>query len=289
MSERWSFGPYVFAKLDLKAMYGLPGLGFYRLIVQVDITTHGKEPGQEVTVTNIGGELYVTGKGKTEHFLGYVRRQGVDYPIATIKGTADRQLQLEVDLNPRQVQAIEDIRLGGDLRFKLSLYGIASRGGQGGPSNVSATFHYRANQSTWLEVLEQMQYRRTMLLEIPILDDHISPHFPEATKHLQTAQKHLLTGHFRDSVGSCRDVLESLEKALGDKQEIDSSGFGKQREKTKEERLRLVRKALKVFTHPARHADDVAAQMEWGPIDARVVIIMTASVLQMAIEEKGHT
>jgi len=57
-----------------------------------------------------------------------------------------------------------------------------------------------------------------MLLEIPILDEKVSPRFPEAAEHLRTAQTHLLRGNFRDSVGACRDVMESLSKALSDDQ-----------------------------------------------------------------------
>ncbi len=38
MSDSWTIGPYIFAELELKAIHGSPGLGFYRLIIRVGYT-----------------------------------------------------------------------------------------------------------------------------------------------------------------------------------------------------------------------------------------------------------
>ncbi len=284
MSDSWTIGSYIFADLDLKSIHGSPGLGFYRLIIRVGYTMHNKSPEQEVTVTNIGGAMEVRGKDTSARFLGYLRREAPESPLVTYDHTNKGDFQFEIELDARRIEAIEHIRLGGDLNFTLNIYGIARSASDGSLLTVTASLQYRANQSTWIEVLDQMGYRRTMLLEIPILDEKVSPRFPEAAEHLRTAQTHLLRGNFRDSVGACRDVMESLFKALSDNNYQPE--FKDMRSMGKEERLRLVRRAVTVLTHPERHADEVSASIEWGPMDARAVIVMAATLLQLAAAEK---
>jgi hypothetical protein len=222
--------------------------------------------------------------------LGYLRRQGTEFPLTTYQHTSTRNITLEIELDARRIEAIERVRIGGDLFFRVNLCGVAHGGREKSSQPVHATLQYRANQSTWAEVLEQMDYRQTMLLEIPVPRDDTGPQLPEAAKHLQTAQTHMLRGHFRDAVGACRDVMESLSAALNDEgdqlPEVIKSWFEGTRSMGKEERLRIVRRAIKILTHPARHADEVSTSIEWGPTDARAAIIMAAALLHLTGEKR---
>ncbi|MEW6683522.1 MAG: hypothetical protein AB1451_11470 [Nitrospirota bacterium] len=290
MSASWALNSTIFADLDLKGLVGGQGLGFHRLIAQVDVTTHSKQPGEDVAVTNIGGELRVRGRSEPEHVVGYMRRQGQEVPLATGQYTYKTNVPLEIELDARRVDAIERVRLGGDLFFSLSLFGVAHGGRDRITQPVPVTLQYRANQGTWIEILGQMGYRKTILLEIPVLEDDVNPQFPQAAEYLQTAQTHMLRGHFRDAVGACRDVMESLSTVLNDDgvqpPEAIKSWFEGTRAMGKEERLRIVRRALKILTHPARHADEVSTAIEWGPADARGAIVMAAALLNVAGERK---
>ncbi len=288
MSQNWMFGSTYFADVDLKRLWGSLGLGFYRLMAEIGITMHNRNPEEKVTVTNIGGELWVHGKDNKEHYLGYLRRQGVDLPLETYPHINTTSISLEAELSPQRISAIEEVRLGEDLSFRLDIFGIANGDREKDSQPVRATLQYRANQSTWIEILEQMGYKRTMLLEVPIAEDEVSPLFAEARNHLQMAQTHLLRGHYRDAVGACRDVMEALSIALNDERdqlpETIKSWFEDSRSMGKEERIRLMRRAFKVLTNAARHADEIATSIEWGPVDARVSIIIAAALLQMAAE-----
>lgn len=219
MSVSWDLSSTTFAELDWKLLQGQPGLGFYRLMVHVDVITHGKQAGEEVTVTNIGGDLHVRGKANQEYFLGCLRRQGLELPLTTYPHIQKSNLTLEIELDGNRIEAIERGRLGEDLLFRMNLCGVARGSHEKSTQSVFATLHYRANQSTWTGILEQMGYRRTILLEIPVPRDEISPRLSEAATHLQTAQIHMLRGHFRDAVGACRDVMESLSAALNDERD----------------------------------------------------------------------
>ena len=288
MSISWNFGSTAFAELDWKVFQGQPGLGFYRFMAQVGVTTHGKQADEEVAVTRISGDLRVLGKDGQEYPLGRLRQQGPETTLTTYLHTATANITLEAEWGARRIEAIERIRLGGDLCFRLALYGVARSGREKSPQSVYASLEYRANQSTWIEVLKQIGYQKMMLLEIPVPGDDMGLQFPEVTKHIQTAQTHMLRGHFRDAVGSCRDVMESLSAVLNDERdqlpEAIKSWFNCTRSMSKEERLRLVRRAFKILTHPARHADEVSTSIEWGPMDARVAVIMAAALLQIAVE-----
>lgn len=290
MSNSWTLGALIFAELELKAIQGSPGLGFYRLMADVNYTTHGKKAEEEVTVSNIGGTLCVRGRDTQDRFLGHVWLENPESALVTYEHMYERNLQFEIELDAMRLAAIEDIRLGGDLNFTLHICGIARNASDGRLHTMTAPLQYLANQSTWIKVLDEMGYRQTMLLEIPILDAKVSPRFPEAAEHLRTAQTHFLRGHFRDSVGACRDVMESLSKALSDDKyqpdEAVKSYFKSTRSMGKKERVRLIRRAVTVLTHPARHADKDSSSIDWSPMDARAVIVMTVTLLQLAAGEK---
>jgi len=128
MKDSWKIDSTSFTDLEVTELRGDQGLGFYRLIVHVEITTHPRASGKEITVTNIRGESLVRGKVGNEHFLGPFRRNGTDLPIVTYQHMGTNAFELEIDLEPRRIEAIENIRLGEDLVFKLCLYGIANTG-----------------------------------------------------------------------------------------------------------------------------------------------------------------
>jgi hypothetical protein len=284
-------GGTIFAELDLTTLQGGQGLGFYRLIAQVDITTHSKQVGEEVVITNIHGELWVRGKEGPEYFLGNIGRQGANLPLTTYQHTNKEYLPLEIELDSRRIDSLERIRCGGDLFFRLNLYGVGTAGRQNRPQPANTILQYRANQSTWIEILEQMNYRKVILLEIPMPEKEDLAQFQQAADSLRTAQTHMLRGHFKDAVGTCRDVLELVSSALNDEKEQApesiKSLFEGTREMDKEQRLRVVRRSLKILTHPARHADQVSTSVEWGPLDASSVIMMTAALLQLAAEKRS--
>lgn len=290
MSVCWSLNGTIFAEFDFAAIQGGRGLGFYRLVAQVHATSHAKQVGEEVSVANFRGELWVRGKEGGEQYLGHLWRQGAESALSAFQHTSKEVIPLEIELDARRIEAIERFRLGGELSFRLALYGIASGRRDDHQQTMQASLDYRANQGTWIEILGQMDYQKTVLLEIPVLGDEISPQFFPVSRHLQTAQLHMMRGHFRDAVGACRDVIESLASALNDdKNELPDaikSWFEDTRSMGKEERLRIVRRALKVLTHPARHADEVSTAIEWGPTDARAAIIMATALVQLAADKR---
>jgi Mg-chelatase subunit ChlD len=114
-------------------------------------------------------------------------------------------------------------------------------------------------------------------------DPQAQPELAEAVAFLAQAQRHLLLGHDRDAVGSLRDVLEQTKLAFDDDDviapDLHRVLFDNSRSMNKAERLRVLRRALMLVTHPARHRDQVSVAIDWSRIDAAQLIMMTAAFL----------
>jgi hypothetical protein len=134
-----------------------------------------------------------------------------------------------------------------------------------------------------------MGYRKTLLLEIPMPDSDAPEELRKAVEHLRQAQDLMIHGRYREAVGACRDVLDSLGAGLADEQdqppEAVRGWFEGTRGLDKAGRVRLARRALKVLTHPARHADEVSARHEWGPVDAMSIVTATAALMRLATQD----
>jgi len=271
-------GGSTFGWAAIARVNGGRGLGFFRLGVVVDIRTEpsGTSPGapEPPRLTELVGEIRISGcsVGRfTPIQPGYLPVES--YPARTNQ----RQIELTCDLDRARIQAIEAARGGGNLQLDVWL---SWRFDDGQVSSNQEGFI--VNQGVWIEVLSQMGYQQTLLIEVPLPDPAGQPELAEAVRLLGEAQGHMLRGHDREAVGELRDVLDEVTRALGDDDErIDSQLkrvlFDNSRNMTKAERLRVVRRALKLVTHPARHRDQVAVSMDWSRTDSAEMIAMVAA------------
>jgi hypothetical protein len=283
MSNDWTLNSQMFASWDADKPQGIRGLGFYQLIIPIKVATHNVPKEQTITVTNISGALHVQGIGSQSNptLLGRLVQQGTNYPITTYEHVANHQISLEIELDAKRIDAIEQIRLGENLTFLISLFATANSGGLS-QQLYSQPHQLTISQSDWIKVLESIGYRKTLLIEIPVPTGEANPALTEATKHLANAQKQMLHGHYREAVSSCRDVLESLNRSISDEGE---SAQTSKKKRDKRERFLAIRTALLELTHAAKHVDDTTSLIEWNLADARASISLTATLLQWASEE----
>jgi len=188
----------------------------------------------------------------------------------------------EVDLDSRRIEAIERLRNGNALYIIASVWGTAFSK-ENGVHEVSQDLHHNINQGTWVEILAQLGYARYMLLEIPIQDMNTHPELAEAAEHLSSAQKAMMNGNFKETLSTCRQALEEIHNAMGDKP-LKAKGWKELLDNTqvlpKEDRVRLIRRALWILTSAAHHSDDTTAKFEWTREDAKSTIIILATMLQ---------
>jgi len=234
---------------------------------------------QQAVVTELIASVTVSGSGGTG-FLDTL--QPADTPIAlgTSPHSSSHQVSIGVALDARQVESVERLRMGGDLALIVDLRGRVQV--QGESALVSDRHEHRVQQGAWVRVLEQMEYGRMILLEVPVPNVESAPLLVEPVRHLEKAQQAMLRGEWREAVGCCRDVLEALADVLLDARVQDpevNALFEGTRFMNKEARLRTLRRALLVLCHPARHADEVAKDFEWEPRDARAVVAAVAALV----------
>lgn len=273
-------GGETFGSATIARVNGTPGVGFFRLGVVIDIRTepsHSPAGGTEAPrLIELVAEVRIAGRS-----VGvFAPIQPGHLPVQSYPTrTNQRQIELTCDLDRARVEAIESARAGGNLPLDVWL---SWRFDDGHVSSNQEGFV--VNQGVWTEILSQMGYRQTLLIEIPMPDPAAQPELAAAVAQLVQAHGHMMRGHDREAVGSLRDVLEDMTRALGDDDEnIDPQLkrvlFDNSRNMTKAERLRVVRRALKLVTHPARHRDQVAVGIDWSRIDSAQMIAMVAAFL----------
>jgi hypothetical protein len=73
--------------------------------------------------------------------------------------------------------------------------------------------------------------------------------------------------------------MENILRALKDNDTID---FTNTRAMDKADRLRLLRRAFRVVTRPARHRDDVSVAIDWSRTDAACAV----SIAELATNQR---
>ncbi len=271
-----------FAQLRIKQLNGVTGVGNFRLSFGLEFQFLAAPPVQyTASHVHLSGDLYTQrGDGSGgPRYVGRLILGGAGLVVLPGRYPVTLYETLNVELDRRQLEALDEIRQGTGLLFRFDLHMLLMCT----PLVLQLPLQqldFQVNQSSWLSLLEQIGFRRVMLFELPVPDASSSPQLATAVDHLSKAQQAYGRGEYREAVGACRDVLESLSEALRDKDAVSKEDFENLRDKDKAARLRLLRRALIVLTHPARHADEVSAAIEWQRIDAFSILSMVAALVQ---------
>jgi hypothetical protein len=255
-------------------------IGFYRLEFTVELLPN-RETLNIQSISRFGGELLLR-----------LTRGGTPLPVSPLApysngptslpwvGGERLLMYLVADLDRSRLSALEEIRAGNEITLTVRL-NLELQEGDSTTWTVVLMDH-ALKRDAWLEILKNLGFADRMLLEVPSLSPPSNPRLAQVFEHLQRAQNALLEGEYREAIGRCRDVLEALSLALGDgdrtRPEVEAL-FANSRTLDKDERLQALRRALKLLTHPARHADEVAQQIEWTRADALTVVHIVAALL----------
>lgn len=274
----------IVTEIETRAINGLSGIGFYRLLFQVDINpTAWKDP--PAIFREIRGQIDLGVQGTTTRYL-----LGTAYPekalIVDTRPTAFRsQHNFYIDLDGRQIEIVEDLRKGGDLSFWLTISGIVD--GCHGPRQVTdqSVVPLHVNQKAWIDVLKQMEYGQFMLFEIPVPSLEASKELGQALTYLEKAREQFWRGHYDEAVANCRKTLEELTNGLGDQAELEKSkkSYFENREFREgmpiESRFLFLREVTRHITHPAAHAGPSTDGAAFDRKDTTFVISATAIIL----------
>ena len=272
-------GVGTFGTGSVARLAGEAALGFFRLNLYVDFVVEPTgtplERQDSSRMTELVAEARIGGRS-----IGRFVTLSPGYlPVKSYSARTNHQsIPLSCDLDRARIEAIEEVRSGGNLALDVSIQGRFDDG-----SPISGSEPFVVNQGIWINALAEMGYKKTLLIEVPLPDLHAQPEMAKAVADLEQAQRHMLLGHDRDAVGSLRDALDQLTLAFGDDDKIPADLervlFANSKSMSKADRLRVLRRALKLVTHPARHRDQVTAAIDWSRIDAAQMITMTAAFI----------
>lgn len=266
-------------RLELKSLAAVSGLGLGQLRFGLDATTkHEIADGAPLWVS---GNLSITNFGARSGYLAplHLDRQPFHLP----SGRGSNTLYLNANVSNTQLQVIEDNRIT-SVQFALDLSGHALL--EGKPEVFFDNRIIRdVNQGDWITLIEQMNYRRVMLIEIDMPDMSNAPTAALANEYFQAAQKHYLEHEWRLAVESVRQCLGALvgEDSIEEKTEAevrqtlkDLRSKARQEDVGYMERYEPIRRALKFHADLSAHPEVAETTKQ----HSYAALLMAAGLLQ---------
>ncbi|WP_405954322.1 hypothetical protein [Streptomyces phaeochromogenes] len=192
------------ARLELKAVHGSSGLGVMQLRFHFEASCRDEAAARRPMWFE--GKVSAVGLGTSSGYLG---RLAVESSPVTLHGLASTAtFVLVLDLDHKQLQIIEEHRKGG-IKFRLEVTGTAMTDGNLERIGVGS-IENEISHSNWAAILEQMQYRRLLLIELDVPDANLSAEFAEALDYFRDAEKHYTNEEWRLTVEALRQTLAAL-------------------------------------------------------------------------------
>ena len=189
------------------------------------------------------------------------------------------EVQLELPVRPEQLEAVEQLRGGADLKFQVRIGALFVRQDGTTLSRWTSPDFYTLNQSHWTQLLRDLGFASYILIEVPVPEREAAPEYAHAVAHLREAQDALFGGRYRAVVDLCGNALESLAKdALADYGQLGS--VKKDEANDKQRRMQYLRYALWHVANLGRHAGGITEQTEWERDDALAMLSFTATTLR---------
>ncbi len=265
------FGGPKIAEVKNVSVNGVSGCGVYVLYLR--LTAISANLKHEAFVSNLSCRL------ETKDPCFKISSGALDgHPIIRwCEYTDDSQIGFFFYLNASQISAIEDFRNSGDLKLSIWLSGVVDY--EGKQNDFYDKSDYVISKQEWLEVLAAMQYKDTLLFELPM---------PVATDSddenikilLERAQSHILNGHYQETIGLCRQAIELVEKVRDDKKKA-SEAAKKYKDNRQEmntlERMLFLREGLKNITQLGAHHGDEFSRKQAQSVLGMTVALLSAS------------
>jgi len=210
----------VAVRIVLRDIMLRPGLGLTRLLFTFELATKQQNV--------VGCPAWLSGSVELEtpnarrlHIASFDQQR---LPLALPPLGSDHTLQLALAISERQLQLIEDNRVGG-VTFFISIVGYVTQNGDNVAVN-QAEMRHDIGQSDWLTMLERSGYQRHMLIEPEVPDPQAHPELAAAIDHYRQAQRRFSEGEWRLTVESLRQALASVvgKKAEEEDDESDVEG-----------------------------------------------------------------
>ncbi len=273
--------------LQTGRILGERAVGHYRLRIPIDI----RPDSGSLRITQLTGELRLYDSDGFKPTLA---------PISLLHGTQlpfdvqskGAEVSLVAELDPFRLEAIETVRAGGSVDFVVSLHINCVVDGEPVPywGSISPV---GVSQSEWIDILSQAGYRNIMLLELPTAEYGSSPDLNQCLNELRNAQNALFRGQFRDAVGACRLLMETIAYGVGDKPNdwdpvralVSKAPISME----KAQRIAAIRLAVQHLAAAAVHQQPDSRNFHWSREDATCILAISAAVMQLSLQSSPST
>lgn len=268
-----------FAELVPQTLTGQKAVGKHRLQLPLKFTSVQWPGPEELVILDLTMDCSlqsVPGAGPVGRF--FLQRQGIVARFRPNVAPGYPTAYMVIDLDPHQMEAIDDLAQGRELTLLLDVRGLVLNGSAF--VEVWCQLHQTVSRDVWVKAMEASGYRQTMFLEVALTNPAAEP----AYNFLQSAEANFRRTAYDECVGQCRLALEALgtltnteakrvhlKQALDNKQQAEAMPL--------DDRLLALRYALTHVCHPSHHADGNSQTIHYDREVARTVLHATAGIL----------
>lgn len=284
-----------FLELDLRELTASQGVARYQLRFESKLSLRTKSSETEPSsVVFVWADVTVGRDGQSPRSLG---RAQLDQPVffdppsanPFRRGTPGASMgALVLELDRRQLETIEDLRLGGDLVFTFTLKGVVHRSGEVDFLSPDNAVYYQESQSDWIKLLASLGYSDYLTLDLALPAGNLSsaPEVAAAAASLREALAALTRNECEEAVADCRPGFKAL-CAAGDK----LFKFSLNPDAGKDERFWRTCRAGLAIAHAAHHPEEALdkdtegppQRIHWDRADALGVITMLAALTRQRL------
>ncbi|MEX2576471.1 MAG: hypothetical protein WD382_07480 [Halofilum sp. (in: g-proteobacteria)] len=165
------------------------------------------------------------------------------------------QMAFRVPITSKQIEHIERFRASRDL--ELELWFFAEVEAASGRRDARDAVNFKVPQSEWIRVLEECQFKRTLLYEFEAPDPNASGD-EDINALVDAAQADLHAGRYDECVAKCRQLIEIAQGTSSTHQRVQSAGdrfcdASSRRNMDRRERILFLWAAMRHVTHMSHH------------------------------------
>jgi hypothetical protein len=264
----------------VSSVHGTPAIGAYLLKFSLAY----EMPPHEAEVAyfhNTSANVYV---GPKCIFLGRATPE-MPKTYKPNKHPQNSGILYELLVSKISMDEIEQIRMGGDLDFKLDITGEYYDGYNQLCNRVSVTF--KENPKSWIETLKRMEYKGGIVFELPMPIDPDAD-IEAALSAIEKAKEHLYYGNYDDVIAKCRISLESIISSWGDISSVRKVAMDKASRKSmsKEQRFFNAIDQIVHFANLAHHPNTENEYVSFTRSEAVFILGTTISAISSFAEDK---
>jgi hypothetical protein len=280
-------GQYNVADIRVVGVAGVRGIGFSRLQFSLEVAVN-PTPGRAVQIDNLMCFVYA---GRAQANVLPLGEAAAETSWFTTTGDHARRDMLSVllDLTGEQLAALETLRSGGSVWFRIDTHAIIGSVDRGRERGFEQLW-WEANLTSWSRVLKDLGYIDLLLLsiEIPLSDG--PSEYMTAIQHIRDAHDDLIAGRYDAVVRRARlamDAIDAVVSSDGRRNDAITIFADRERRSKMPKRLRsdLVQIAIRHYAHLGHHVDSAGSVELFSRHDAQFIVAAAAAAVWEALGE----